>query len=231
MPLDVTTCVSSDNAGPSTIATPSRLPSTFARDGCAVGDDDLLNVEVALNFTITRAGAVADAPFSVSVPDAAVSLIRPVDAWPPLLNTVIGAAMPLITAAYLGIADGAVETALRLVAGRTDQHILQLTGELVNAHTTAEDLVAAMFAGSEDLNFANTDAYAARTLSRKTVAAEQLIATVRLAMETVGGVGYSRGCDIERRYRDVHGILFHPLPRAKQLLFSGRVALGHGPLG
>ncbi|WP_067658263.1 acyl-CoA dehydrogenase family protein [Nocardia harenae] len=167
----------------------------------------------------------------VFVPDAAVSLIRPAGAWPPLLNTVIGAAMPLITAAYLGIADGAVETALRMVAGRTDQHILQLAGELVNAHTTADDLVTAMFAGSDDLHFDNTDAYAARTLSRKTVAADQLIATVRLAMETVGGAGYSRGCDIERRYRDVHGILFHPLPRAKQLLFSGRVALGYGPLG
>ncbi|WP_245545823.1 acyl-CoA dehydrogenase family protein [Nocardia higoensis] len=167
----------------------------------------------------------------VFVPDAAVSLIRPADAWPPLLNTVIGAAMPLIVAAYLGIADGAVDTALSLSAGRSDAHVVQTAGEMANAHTTAADLATAMFADSDDLRFDNTDAHAARTLGRKTVAADQLIATVRLAMETVGGLGYSRGCDIERRYRDVHGILFHPLPRAKQLRFTGNVRLGHSPLG
>lgn len=167
----------------------------------------------------------------VFVPDAAVSLIRSADVWPPLLNTVLGAAMPLITAAYLGIADSALDSALGLAAGRTDPHVVQTAGEMANAHTTAADLVAAMFADSDDLRFDNTDANAARTLSRKTVAADQLIATVRLAMETVGGLGYSRSCDIERRYRDVHGILFHPLPRAKQLRFTGHVRLGHLPLG
>ncbi|WP_084495809.1 acyl-CoA dehydrogenase family protein [Nocardia shimofusensis] len=166
----------------------------------------------------------------VFVPDAAVSLIRPAGVWPPLLNTVIGAAMPLVTAAYLGIADGAVDTALALTAGRTDPHVVQTVGELANAHTTAADLTAAMFADSDDLGFDNTDAHAARTLSRKTVAADHIITTVRLAMETVGGFGYSRGCDIERRYRDVHGVLFHPLPRAKQLRFTANVLLGHSPL-
>ncbi|WP_141811258.1 acyl-CoA dehydrogenase family protein [Nocardia bhagyanarayanae] len=167
----------------------------------------------------------------VFVPDAAISLIRPADVWPPLLNVVIGAAMPLVLAAYLGIADGAVDTALALVSGRDDPHIVQLVGELANAHTTAADLIEAMFSGSADLEFANTDAYAARTLSRKTVAADALIETVRLAIETVGGVGYSRSSELEMRYRDVHGCLFHPLPRAKQILFSGHVLLGHTPLG
>ncbi|MEV0709293.1 acyl-CoA dehydrogenase family protein [Nocardia aurea] len=167
----------------------------------------------------------------VFVPDAAVSLIRPAELWPPLLNVVIGAAMPLVMAAYLGIADGAVELATSLVAGRTDPHLCQLAGEMTNAHITAQDVIDAMFATSDDLGFANTDDYAARTLSRKTVAAENLIDTVRLAIETVGGVGYSRTCELEMRYRDVHGSLFHPLPRAKQTQFTGRVVLGSGPLG
>ncbi|WP_405181348.1 acyl-CoA/acyl-ACP dehydrogenase [Nocardia sp. NBC_01377] len=167
----------------------------------------------------------------VFVPDAAVSLIRPAELWPPLLNVVIGAAMPLVMAAYLGIADGAVELATALVAGRTDPHLCQLAGEMTNAHITAQDLVDAMFATSDNLGFANTDDHAARTLSRKTVAAENLIDTVRLAIETVGGVGYSRTCELEMRYRDVHGSLFHPLPRAKQTQFTGRVVLGSGPLG
>jgi len=166
----------------------------------------------------------------VFVPDAAVSLIRPAGAWPPVLNVVIGAALPLVLAAYLGVADTAVELTARMLEGRTEFHTVQSAGEMLNAYTTAADLITAMFADSEDLTFANTDAYAARALSRKTVAADALITTVRLAIETTGGAGYSRACDLERLYRDIHGCQFHPLPRAKQTRFSGRVLLGHSPI-
>ncbi|MBF6287088.1 acyl-CoA dehydrogenase family protein [Nocardia cyriacigeorgica] len=167
----------------------------------------------------------------VFVPDAAVAMVRPADTWPPILNTVIGAAMPLVMSAYLGIADAAVELTAALVSGRPDPHTLQLAGEMMNAYTTAEDLIEAMFTASGNLGFAATEQYAARILSRKTVAANALIDTVRLAIETVGGAGYSRTCELEMYYRDIHGCLFHPLPRAKQTRFTGRVLLGHGPMG
>jgi acyl-CoA dehydrogenase len=88
-----------------------------------------------------------------------------------------------------------------------------------------------MFDDADDLRFDNTDAHASRTLSRKTVAADAMIECVRIAIETVGGVGYTRSSELERLYRDVHGCLFHPLPRAKQTRFSGRVALGLSPVG
>lgn len=167
----------------------------------------------------------------VFVPDAAVAMIRPADVWPPILNTVIGAALPLVMSAYLGIADAAVALTTMLVSGRPDPHTIQLAGEMMNAHTTAEDLIEATFTASDDLSFTATEQYAARILSRKTVAADALIDTVRLAIETVGGLGYSRGCELEMYYRDIHGCLFHPLPRAKQTRFTGRVLLGHGPMG
>ena len=38
-----------------------------------------------------------------------------------------------------------------------------------------------------------------------------------------------RSSDLERLYRDVHGSIFHPLPRAKQVLLTGRMALGLDP--
>ncbi|MGK8524210.1 hypothetical protein ACRS6B_22845 [Nocardia asteroides] len=79
--------------------------------------------------------------------------------------------------------------------------------------------------------FASTDQYANRTLSRKTAASDALVRTARLAVETVGGPGCSRACELEMRYRDVHGCLFHPLPRAEQTHFTGRVALGQHPIG
>jgi alkylation response protein AidB-like acyl-CoA dehydrogenase len=166
----------------------------------------------------------------VFVPDAAVSLARSAAQWHPVWNTVIGAALPLIMAAYVGIADAAVDAALELVGGRRDDHVLQITGEMLNAYTTGADAVRAMFADADDLRFDNTDALAAVTLGRKTVATDALIATVRLAVELVGGVGYTRGSSLERLYRDVHGSLFHPLPRAKQARFAGRVALGLSPI-
>jgi acyl-CoA dehydrogenase len=166
----------------------------------------------------------------VFVPDAAVSLDRPADVWHPVWNVILGAAMPLILAAYVGIADAAVERAVAAAKGRAEPHRQQLLGEMLNAHTTAADVVDAMFRDADDLRFANTDAFAARALSRKTVACDALIATVRLAIEATGGAGYTRSSDLERLYRDVHGCLFHPLPRARQTTFSGRVALGLSPV-
>jgi len=167
----------------------------------------------------------------VFVPDAAVSLERPADAWHPVWNVVLGAAMPLILAAYVGIADAAVERAVAAAKGRSDPHVLQLLGEMLNAHTTAADAVDAMFRDADDLRFDATDAFAGRALARKTVAADALVATVRLAIEATGGAGYARGSDLERLYRDVHGCLFHPLPRARQTTFTGRAALGLSPVG
>jgi acyl-CoA dehydrogenase len=167
---------------------------------------------------------------NVFVPDAAVAFLRPADVWHPVWNTIVTAALPLIMSAYLGIADAAVDVARGAVAQRREAHVFQLVGEMVNAHTTATDTVAAMYADSDDLQFDNTDDRSSRTLSRKTVAADAVIETVRLAIEATGGVGYTRSSDLERLYRDVHGCLFHPLGRAKQTRFSGRVALGLSPL-
>jgi acyl-CoA dehydrogenase len=196
----------------------------FAADGVRIDRTwDTLGLRATGSHTV-----VLD---DVFVPDAAVSLTRSATQWHPVWNTVIGAALPLIMAAYVGIADAAVETALRLTRGRSDDHAVQLTGEMLNEHTTAADVVRAMFLDADDLNFANTDALAARMLSRKTVAADALIHTVRLAIELVGGIGYTRANALERLYRDIHGSLFHPLPRAKQTRFTGRVALDMPPIG
>lgn len=167
----------------------------------------------------------------VFVPDAAISLRRPADRWHPVWNTILPAALPLIMSAYLGIADAAVDVARATVAGRTEQHVLQLLGEMLNAHTTVADVVAAMYTDADNLRFDNTHEIASRALSRKTVASDAVIDTVRLAIEVTGGIGYSRGSDLERLYRDAHGCLFHPLPRAKQTTLTGRVAQGLSPVG
>jgi alkylation response protein AidB-like acyl-CoA dehydrogenase len=165
---------------------------------------------------------------NVFVPDAAVSLVRPADVWHPVWATVLGAALPLIMSVYDGIAGSAADTACGLLAGRTEPTVHQLVGEMLNARTAAADALAAMFADSDDLQFANTEALASRMLIRKTAVATAAIDTVRLAIEAVGGSAFSRGGAFEQMYRDVHGALFHPLPRARQTAFTGRQALGLG---
>lgn len=165
----------------------------------------------------------------VFVPAAAVALIRPADVWHPVWNTVAGAAMPLIMAAYRGIADAAVDIALDIARTRGTAPAV-LVGGLVNAQVTVADVVDGMFAMSQNLTFANTDEHAALVLARKSVAASAAIETVRLAIEVVGGSAYGADSELARLHRDVHGALFHPLPRARQLELTGRVMLGQPPV-
>jgi acyl-CoA dehydrogenase len=167
----------------------------------------------------------------VLIPDAAIALTRPADVWHPVWNIVLGVALPLITSAYLGVADAAVDVARAVVAGRTEAHVTQLLGEMLNAHGTAADVIAMMFVDSDNFSFDNTDEFVSRTLSRKTIATDAMIESVRLALEVTGGFGYTRNSDIERLYRDIHGCLFHPLSRAKQIQITGRVAQGLSPVG
>jgi len=196
----------------------------FASDGVSIDRTwDTLGLRATGSHTV-----VLD---DVFVPDAAISLTRPADRWHPVWNVVMGAAMPLIMAAYLGVGDAAVDLAIAARAGSVEPSTAQLVGEMVNAHTTATDAVDAMFRDADDLRFDSTDELAARTLARKTVATEALVDAVQLAVQVVGGVGYSRTSDLERLLRDVHGARFHPLPRAKQTRFTGRVALGLDPVG
>src|SRR3546814_19600880 len=49
--------------------------------------------------------------------------------------------------------------------------------------------------------------------------------------DLTGGAGIYRKLGLERLLRDVHGVQFHPLPEKRQLLFTGRVALGLDPVG
>jgi alkylation response protein AidB-like acyl-CoA dehydrogenase len=167
----------------------------------------------------------------VFVPDTAIALIREAGRWHPVFNVVAGAALPLIMAVYVGVAEAAAAQAISLAGKRNDTTVVApLLGRMLSRLHTAQDAVHTMIALSGDLRFDSTVEHAAAVLSRKRVAAEAAIDTVRLAMEAVGGASYLTATGLERLYRDVHGALYHPLPAAKQELFNGRLALGLDPL-
>ena len=85
----------------------------FAADGVSIEPTwDTLGLRATGSHTVVLDG--------VFVPDEAVSLTRPADVWHPVWNIVLGAALPLIMAAYLGVADAAVDLALDGAAGRAD---------------------------------------------------------------------------------------------------------------
>lgn len=201
---------------------------------CAVPfDAEGVSIDETWNATGIRASGSHTIVFDdVFVPDRAVSLIRPRGPWPALWNTVIGAAMPLIMSAYLGAADRAVEIAREVGRAKADQdHIPPTVGQMLNCYAVAHDAVRAMVSASENLTFDATDEHSSYVLTRKTVSAEAMIETVRRAVNVVGGAGYSRGNELERIFRDIHGCQFHPLPEAKQIQFTGRLAVGLDPLG
>lgn len=196
----------------------------FAAEGVSIEETwDTLGLRATGSHTV-----VLD---DVFVPQSAISLVRPAGQWHPVWNAVLGSALPLIMAAYVGIGEAAATAATDVARAKaSERHIAPLVGEMYNHLATAQDAVQSMVIRSGDLEFANTDDHAAFVLTRKTIAAEALIKTVRSAIDISGGLGYSRAFQLERLYRDVLGGTFHPLPAAKQHLFTGRHALGLDPV-
>jgi hypothetical protein len=49
-------------------------------------------------------------------------------------------------------------------------------------------------------------------------------------MEVASGPGFYRSAGLERCFRDIQGVRYHPWQERKQYRFSGRVALGLEPV-
>ena len=165
----------------------------------------------------------------VFVPEAAIVTRRPVGAWHPMWDVIVPTAMPLITSAYVGLAEAAADLA-KAAAARKVAELAPVIGAMGNQLVTARMALADMVRMNANHGFApgleNTD----QIFIRKAIAAEAVKETVELAAELVGGPGFFRGHAMERIVRDVRAMHFHPLPLRRQQLFSGRVALGLDPV-
>jgi alkylation response protein AidB-like acyl-CoA dehydrogenase len=168
----------------------------------------------------------------VFVPEEAIVLRRPRGQWHPSWNVVVTVAAPIFMAPYLGIAERAAAMARDAAARRApDPVVLQSLGEMGNALAVAEMAFREMVELANNFDFEAKIEIANPVLIRKTILANACVATVNKAIETVGGGALFRSAGIERLWRDVQGALFHPLPEKKQLVFSGRVAMGLAPVG
>jgi alkylation response protein AidB-like acyl-CoA dehydrogenase len=165
----------------------------------------------------------------VFVPDEAITLRRSAEGWHPMWNVVIPTALPLITAAYVGLAETAAEAALEGARKRAAA-LAPVAGEMLSALTVARMSLADMIRLNGNHGFEPTLAMADDILARKAIAAEAVKRTVDVAADMVGGAGFFKGHPIERIVRDVRAMHFHPLPTRRQREFGGRVALGLDPI-
>lgn len=166
---------------------------------------------------------------NVFVAEDAIVLRRPSGVWHPVWNVILPIALPLITAAYVGIAEAAVELALHSAKNKHVE-LASVVGEMMNALTVAQMSLADMVRTNNAYGFTPDMATTNGTLTRKAIAAKAVKDTVELAAEIVGGPGFYKGHPMERIVRDIRAMHFHPLPARRQQVFSGRIALGIDPI-
>jgi alkylation response protein AidB-like acyl-CoA dehydrogenase len=162
----------------------------------------------------------------VFIPDAAMGGVRrAVGKWHPFMHVVSLAALPVFNAAYLGVAEAARDLALRLCERKkNDPTLAFVVGEMENQLVTAQLAHAGMVAMAATA--APGPATTSAMMVRRTILGGAAIKTVEKAMEAAGGVGFYRETGLERLFRDVQAVRYHPMPEKPQTRFTGRVLLG-----
>ena len=161
----------------------------------------------------------------VFVPDAAVALRRPSGKWHPLIHTVAMVALPVFNAVYVGVAEAARDLALEAVKKRKADRLIQAhAGEMENELTSAQlalarmiDIAMTMKPGVETT---------VETMCCRAVLGRGARATVDKAMDLAGGGSFLRRNPLERLFRDVQGVRYHPMQEKPQNVLAGRFALG-----
>jgi alkylation response protein AidB-like acyl-CoA dehydrogenase len=167
---------------------------------------------------------------SVFVPEEAVVMRRPRGVYHPFFDVLMTVVLPVVMAVYTGVAEAAVEIADRLCAKQGEDGVhVGLLGEAHTQLTMAQLAHAEMVRLCNDWDFKPSTERACQSLTAKAIIAESAQATVRKAIEAVGGAAFFRSTGLERLMRDVTGAQFHPLPARKQQEFVGRVAMGLTP--
>lgn len=167
---------------------------------------------------------------NVAVADAGISLRRPKGVWHRFFDVVTPNVWPLVTSAYVGVAEAACDIALGLARKRKDDTMAQdIAGEMRTQLLIAQETLERMVAlGSTD--YEPSVATSDRTYQRKTAVAKAALRSVELAMELASGPGFFRSVGLERCFRDIQGIRYHPWQERRQYRFSGRIALGLDPV-
>lgn len=151
---------------------------------------------------------------NVFLPEFAVVARRPAGEWHKVWDIILPIAMPIIVSAYMGLAEKAYELALESYRkkGSADPSI----GALYNDLTIAQISLSDMIRHNNEYQFTPSLNLSHQILARKTIATKSIKSVVEKAMVLIGGEGFFQGHPMERIFRDVQAMHFHPLPEEKQ---------------
>ncbi|KRB72764.1 acyl-CoA dehydrogenase [Nocardioides sp. Root190] len=162
----------------------------------------------------------------VFVPEEKVLANRPWGVLDAPLQVISSIAFPIVTGVYLGIAEAAYAAAVSAAGRRsgdpsTQRQIGVMRGRLQVAGWALDGALAAV---GEDPTPSYDTVLA--VMAAKAEVARAGIEVCDLAMEVAGGPAFFRGSVIERAYRDIRAVKFHPFTPEDTLLALGRDALG-----
>ena len=164
----------------------------------------------------------------VFVPDERVLADRPHGVVDPPLQVIASIAFSIVDAVYLGVAEAAATAAIDLVSGEPrgdDPSVQRLVGLMRNRLQVAGWALDGSIAVVGDDPTPSMETVAAVMAAKREIGLAGIEAC-DLAMEIAGGSAFFKGSPIERAYRDIRGIKFHPFSNEATLLHAGRLALG-----
>jgi alkylation response protein AidB-like acyl-CoA dehydrogenase len=174
-----------------------------------------------------RGTASHDVDFvDVFVPDERVLADRPYGEIDAPLQVISSIGFVVISAVYLGIAEGAYAHAVTALADKQVSTIVQRQVGLMTHRLKIGGwaLEGALTAVGDD-PVPSMDTVSAVMIAKREIALAA-IEVCDLAMEVGGRAAFDRGSPIERAYRDVRAAKFHPLDPELTLVHAGRLALG-----
>jgi alkylation response protein AidB-like acyl-CoA dehydrogenase len=162
---------------------------------------------------------------NVFVPDERVAADRPYDTVDGPLQVIASVAFPIICGAYLGVAESAYEYAVATAAHPEDATVQRQIGLMHHRLQVATWALEGALAVVGDDPTPAMATFAAVMEAKREIALAG-IEVCDIAMEVGGGPAFFKGSPIERAYRDIRAVKFHPLTPEATLLHAGRLALG-----
>jgi len=191
----------------------------FASDGVAIVEHwDTMGM---------RGTASHDVDFDdVFVPDERVLADRPYGEIDAPLQVISSIGFVVISAVYLGIAEGAFAHAITLLADKPASTIVQRqTGLMAHRLKVAGWALEGALAAVGDDPAPSMETVSAVMIAKREIALAA-VEVCDLAMAIGGRAAFDHGSPIERSSRDVRAAAFHPLDPEVTLVHAGRLALG-----
>jgi alkylation response protein AidB-like acyl-CoA dehydrogenase len=160
----------------------------------------------------------------VFVPDSAVALRREQGKWHFIFHLISMVAIPLVYSVYVGVAEAARDRAVQLaMKRRTDEHLCYMVGgldnELMAAKLALQHIISTAVVSQPSFETTN------QVMTGRTLVAKAVLNVADLAMEIAGGSAFYRKLGLEKLFRDVQGVRYHPLREEAQRKLSGQLAL------